>query len=110
MFTSARSNRSLAQLDDGSLPGEAQIKQGFDAAGNQLELQRGQAMTWNVRNELSRVTLVPRVAEADDFECYVYDRPGHRLRKTQISQTSGQTLRQKYVIYRVLRFIVKSAE
>lgn len=92
MFTSARSNRSLAQLDDGSLPGEAQITLGFDAAGNQLELQRGQAMTWNVRNELSRVTLVRRGAEADDFECYVYDQPGHRLRKTQISRASGQTL------------------
>jgi insecticidal toxin complex protein TccC len=92
MFTSARSNRSLAQLDDGSLPGEAQITLGFDAAGNQLELQRGQAMTWNVRNELSRVTLVRRGAEADDCECYVYDQPGHRLRKTQISRASGQTL------------------
>lgn len=92
MFTSARSNRSLAQLDDGSLPGEAQIALGFDAAGNQLELQRGQAMAWNVRNELSRVTLVQRGAEADDCECYVYDQPGHRLRKTQISRASGQTL------------------
>ncbi len=92
MFTSASSNRSLAQLDDGSLPGEAQITLGFDAAGNQLELQRGQAMAWNVRNELSRVTLVRRGAEADDFECYVYDQPGHRLRKTQISRASGQTL------------------
>jgi insecticidal toxin complex protein TccC len=92
MFTSARSNRSLAQLDDGSLPGEAQITLGFDTAGNQLELQRGQAMTWNVRNELRRVTLVQRGAEVDDFECYVYDQPGHRLRKTQISRASGQTL------------------
>ncbi|WP_426620518.1 RHS repeat domain-containing protein [Pseudomonas rustica] len=92
MFTSARSNRSLAQLDDGSLPGESQIALGFDAAGNQLELQRGQAMAWNVRNELSRVTLVQRGTEADDFECYIYDQPGHRLRKTQISRASGQTL------------------
>jgi insecticidal toxin complex protein TccC len=92
MFTSARSNRSLAQLDDGSLPGEAQITLGFDAAGNQLELQRGQPMAWNVRNELSRVTLVQRGAEADDCECYVYDQPGHRLRKTQFSRASGQTL------------------
>ncbi len=92
MFTSARSNRSLAQLDDGSLPGEAQITLGFDAAGNQLELQRGQPMAWNVRKELSRVTLVQRGAEVDDSECYVYDQPGHRLRKTQISRASGQTL------------------
>lgn len=43
MFTSAGSNRSLAQRDDGSLPGEPEIASGFDACGNQLELTRGQA-------------------------------------------------------------------
>lgn len=92
MFTSAYSNRSLAQHADGSLPGESEIALGFDAAGNQLELQRGQAMYWNVRNELSRVVLLKRPNESDDYECYCYDEPGHRLRKTTVSQASGQTL------------------
>ncbi|WP_414879668.1 RHS repeat domain-containing protein, partial [Pseudomonas sp. IT-P100] len=92
MFTSARSNRSLAQRDDGSLPGESQIESGFDACGNQRELQRGQAMTWDIRNQLSRVTLVKRVDEPDDYECYAYDRPGHRLRKVHVSQTHRRTL------------------
>ena len=92
MFTSARSNRSLAQRDDGSLPGEPEIASGFDACGNQLELQRGQAMTWDIRNQLRRVTLVKRVNELDDCECYAYDRPGHRLRKMHVSQTSGRTV------------------
>lgn len=92
MYTSQRSNRSLAQRDDGSLPGESEIALGFDAAGNQLELQRGQAMYWNVRNELSRVVLVKRANESDDYECYGCDEPGHRLRKTTVSQASGQTL------------------
>ncbi|WP_460122844.1 RHS repeat domain-containing protein [Pseudomonas sp. H3_G09] len=92
MFTSAYSNRSLAQHADGSLPGESEIALGFDAAGNQLELQRGQAMYWNVRNELSRVVLVQRPNESDDYECYGYDEPGHRLRKTTVSHASGQTL------------------
>ncbi|WGK90798.1 RHS repeat domain-containing protein [Pseudomonas migulae] len=91
MFTSARSNRSLAQRDDGSLPGESDIDSGFDACGNQLELQRGQAMTWDIRNQLSRVTLVKRDDEPDDYECYAYDRPGHRLRKVHFNQTRGRT-------------------
>jgi insecticidal toxin complex protein TccC len=95
MFTSAYSNRSLAQRDDGSLPGEPQISEGFDRAGNQLELQRGQAMSWDVRNQLRRVTLVQRKDEPNDDEGYVYDRPGHRLRKTRLSQTSGQTLKSE---------------
>ncbi|TMU72209.1 RHS repeat protein [Pseudomonas fluorescens] len=95
MFTSANSNRSLAQRDDGSLPGEPQISEGFDLAGNQLELQRGQAMSWDVRNQLRRVTLVRRQDEPNDDEGYVYDRPGHRLRKTRLSQTSGQTLKSE---------------
>lgn len=95
MFTSAYSNRSLAQRDDGSLPGEPQISEGFDRAGNQLQLQRGQAMNWDVRNQLRRVTLVRRRDEPNDDEGYVYDRPGHRLRKTCLSQTSGQTLKSE---------------
>ena len=93
MFTSAGSNRSLAQRDDGSLPGEPEITSGFDACGNQLELIRGQAMTWDARNQLSRVTLVKREDEPDDYECYAYDRPGHRLRKLHFSQTNRRTLR-----------------
>ncbi|UZE12248.1 RHS repeat domain-containing protein [Pseudomonas sp. B21-053] len=92
MFTSIHSNRSLAQREDGSLPGKSHISLGFDAAGNQLELQRGQAMTWDIRNQLGRVTLVKRESAPDDYQCYVYDRPGHRLQKVSFIQTSGQTL------------------
>jgi insecticidal toxin complex protein TccC len=92
MFTSVSSNRSLAQRDDGSLPSEPNIALGFDACGNQLELQRGLTMVWDIRNQLNRVTLVKRESEPDDYECYVYDRPGHRLRKVHFSQTSRRTL------------------
>jgi hypothetical protein len=93
MFTSALSNRSLAQHDGGSLRGEGEIALGFDACGNQRELQRGQAMDWDLRNQLSRVTLVQRETDPDDYECYRYDRPGHRLRKAGFAQSSGRTLR-----------------
>ncbi|MGE8099569.1 RHS repeat domain-containing protein [Pseudomonas fluorescens] len=93
MFTSGHSNRSLGQRDDGGLPGEAEIARGFDANGNQLELQRGQTMHWDTRNQLSRVTLVKRDDGPDDDECYVCDRPGHRLRKVRLAHTGTRTLR-----------------
>ncbi|VVM79029.1 RHS repeat domain-containing protein [Pseudomonas fluorescens] len=95
MYTSARSNRSLGQRDDGSLPGEPDISSGFDAGGNQKELQRGQSMLWDSRNQLHQVTLVKRETEPDDYECYRYDRPGHRLRKTGFAHSSGRTLRSE---------------
>lgn len=93
MFTSERSNRSLGQRGDGSLPGESEVASGFDACGNQLELQRGQAMVWDIRNQLHQVTLVKRETEPDDYECYRYDHPGRRLRKMGFAQSSGRTLR-----------------
>ncbi|WP_180699376.1 RHS repeat-associated core domain-containing protein [Pseudomonas crudilactis] len=92
MFTSAYSNRSLAQRDDGSLPGETDIVNGFDACGNQLELLRGQGLRWDVRNQLSQATLVSRQAMSDDNECYQYDRLGHRLRKLSFSRASGRAM------------------
>ncbi|MNO91372.1 hypothetical protein D3C76_829130 [compost metagenome] len=95
MFTSTRSNRSLGQRDDGSLPGEPDIASGFDAGGNQKELQRGQSMLWDSRNQLHQVTLVKRETEPDDYECYHYDRPGHRLRKTGHAHSSGRILRSE---------------
>jgi len=93
LFTSVLSNRSLAQHSDGSLPDESEIASRFDACGNQLELQRGQAMSWDIRNQLRRVSLVNRADEPDDYECYFYDRHGHRLRKVHFSQTHRRTLR-----------------
>ncbi|MDF9773956.1 RHS repeat domain-containing protein [Pseudomonas baetica] len=95
MFTSARSNRSLGQRDDGSLPGEPEIAMGFDACGNQQELQRGQAMLWDSRNQLHQVTLVKRETGPDDYEGYRYDRPSHRSRKVGFAHSSGRTLRSE---------------
>ncbi|MCP1420222.1 insecticidal toxin complex protein TccC [Pseudomonas laurylsulfativorans] len=85
MFTSPGSNRSVA--DEGSL------MDGFDANGNQRELLRGQEMSWDIRNQLSRVTMVRREDGADDSECYFYDSPGHRLRKVRLTETSRRSLR-----------------
>ncbi|RON05267.1 hypothetical protein BK659_21885 [Pseudomonas brassicacearum] len=92
MFSSFSSNRSLAQHEDGSLPDEQDILDRFDACGNQRQLQRGQAMRWDARNQLREVTLVERDDGSPDIEQYVYDRPGHRLRKVRLTQAHSRTL------------------
>lgn len=85
MFTSTDSNRSVAQ--------EGNLADGFDSNGNQRELLRGQEMSWGIRNQLSRVTMVRREDGSDDTECYFYDSPGHRLRKVRLTEASRRTLR-----------------
>ncbi|WGK88685.1 RHS repeat domain-containing protein [Pseudomonas migulae] len=87
MFTATGSNRSAA--DKGNLV------DGFDANGNQLELLRGQKMSWDVRNQLSSVTMVKRDDGPDDTECYCYDSPGHRLRKVRLTLAAHRTLRSE---------------
>lgn len=87
MFTAADSNRSSAREED--------LAGGFDANGNQLELQRGQLMSWDGQNQLSRVTQVQREDGLDDSEQYLYQQPGQRLRKVRLSQTRSRTLRSE---------------
>ncbi|WP_053116504.1 RHS repeat-associated core domain-containing protein [Pseudomonas sp. P1.31] len=95
MFTSGNSNRSLGQRNDGSLPGEPEINAGFDKCGNQIELNRGQNMVWNTHNQLHEVALVSRENQQHDFECYRYDRPGHRVRKVSVASVAGRALRSQ---------------
>jgi insecticidal toxin complex protein TccC len=85
MFTSPDSNRSVAE--------QGNLVDGFDANGNQRELLRGQQMSWDIGNQLSRVTMVRREDGPDDSECYFYDSPGHRLRKVRLTETARRTLR-----------------
>ena len=75
MKVAAQSNRSIKDR-----PG-ADLEALFDARGNLLELQPGQGLQWNGRNELTQVTQVARLATADDRERYAYDAEGMRLRK-----------------------------
>lgn len=77
MRVAAHSNRSIK-----GRPG-ADLEALFDARGNMLELQPGQGIRWNGRNELAEVTQVARIDAADDLERYVYDGEGTRLRKTR---------------------------
>ncbi|MCI3946925.1 toxin [Pseudomonas syringae] len=81
------SNRSLP--DDDS---EVDFNANFDANGNLLQLVRGQTMSWNVRNQLERLTTVQRKQEPNDDERYLYDGQGQRCRKITTSRASGRTL------------------
>ncbi|EJM61638.1 C2H2-type zinc finger protein [Pseudomonas sp. GM48] len=81
------SNRSL--LEDDQPP---DFDSRFDSNGNLRCLQRGQAMTWDLRNQLASVSPVPRENEADDTECYLYGGGGKRLRKVRTTLTDARTL------------------
>jgi insecticidal toxin complex protein TccC len=85
MQVAAHSNRSIKER-----PG-ADLEALFDARGNLLELQPGQGLKWNGRNELAQVTQVARSDGTDDLECYVYDYEGMRLRKCRTAATKSNT-------------------
>jgi insecticidal toxin complex protein TccC len=87
MFTGLDSNRSVPRKED--------LSDAFDANGNQLELQRGQRMSWDARNQLSLITMVKREHGADDDERYIYDNPGSRARKVRMLQTGTRSLRSE---------------
>ena len=80
----ATSNRLLSWNKGQSLP---DVAAGFDANGNQQMLSPGQALEWNCRNQLTRVTLVRRDDGRHDIERYGYDSHGQRLRKVQTTYT-----------------------
>ena len=67
------------------------IADAFDANGNVLQLQAGQALNWNLRNPLQEVRPVVRESGLDDSERYVYDASGQRLRKVRTTQAKAVT-------------------
>jgi len=83
----ANSNRSL--LDDDQPP---DFDNHFDRNGNLRFLQRGQVMTWDLRNQLTSVSPVQRENEADDTERYLYGGGGKRLRKVRTALTDARTM------------------
>lgn len=109
MSVSKYSNRCLAALDGESPPDEDAITNGFDAAGNQLHLMRGQVMSWNARNQLHQVTMVVREDGPDDVELYVYGDRSERLRKIRLTQTGSRTLRAEVRYLKELEIHIDSA-
>ncbi|VVN42071.1 RHS repeat-associated core domain-containing protein [Pseudomonas fluorescens] len=83
----SNSNRSLLEDDQ-----PADFASGFDRNGNLRFLQRGQAMSWDVRNQLSSVSPVQRENEDNDTERYLYGGGGKRLRKVRTALTDARTV------------------
>ncbi|WP_338918996.1 RHS repeat-associated core domain-containing protein [Pseudomonas silesiensis] len=92
ILTRARySNRCLPERD-GRPPTEDELAAGFDANGNLRELQPGQTLTWDLRNQLQEVRPVVREQAEDDREFYIYNGGGQRIRKVRSSQTNARTI------------------
>jgi RHS repeat-associated protein len=86
LVAAKHSNRCLPVLD-GVEPGEEDFRRGFDGNGNLLNLQPGQNLSWDLRNQLHEVRPVER-----DSERYVYSADGMRVRKVRLMQTNARTL------------------
>ena len=90
-FVTARtSNRTLLVVND-QPPDEEDIAAAFDANGNLLELQAGQVLSWDRRNQLQHVRPVVRESGNDDSERYLYDASGQRLRKVKTTEAKAVT-------------------
>ena len=90
MITARYSNRSLPILDD-HIPDEEELTAAFDANGNLLQLQPGQGLMWDARNQLQQVTPVEREEAENDDERYVYDGNGERVRKVRTALAANTT-------------------
>ncbi|MBX8571880.1 RHS repeat protein [Pseudomonas cichorii] len=85
LVTARYSNRSLLVEND-QPPSEEDITAAFDPNGNLLQLQAGQTLSWDLRNQLQEVRPVVRESGIDDSERYVYDTSGQRQRKVRTTQ------------------------
>lgn len=80
------SNHGIQQQDGLTA---ADIRSQFDAAGNQQQLQPGQPLQWDARNQLQQVITVKREAgnsPNNDYESYLYGSDGMRIVKHSIQQ------------------------
>ncbi|WP_219637315.1 RHS repeat domain-containing protein [Pseudomonas chlororaphis] len=88
MVVAPTSNRAVQQTL-GVTPSD--VDSFFDACGNLRELNAGQPLVWNSRNQLQRSTQVVRSDPDDDTEQYWYDGQGQRSCKLATTRTSGTT-------------------
>ncbi|MFJ5283819.1 RHS repeat-associated core domain-containing protein [Pseudomonas sp. NPDC088429] len=86
LVAAAQSNRCLPVLN-GLEPNDEDFRKSFDANGNLLNLQPGQVLRWDLRNQLRDVRPV-----ANDREGYVYGADGMRVRKVRSTQNNARTL------------------
>jgi insecticidal toxin complex protein TccC len=89
---STASNRLLSRNKGDSTP---DVTASFDANGNQQALYAGQALEWNIRDQLDSVMLIQRDNGRDDIERYCYDSSGQRVRKIQTTYAAAVTHTRK---------------
>ncbi|WP_374017571.1 RHS repeat-associated core domain-containing protein [Paenibacillus thiaminolyticus] len=89
VYVDKRSNRGIWRQGE-DIP---DVAASFDRAGNQRALFPGRPLEWDTRNQLSRVHMVVREGEDNDWEDYLYDSSGMRIvkRSTRKTQTTTQT-------------------
>lgn len=80
------SNKSLAITDPEHPP---EVESAFDENGNLKMLIPGQAIEWDLRNQLQKVTSLTRRDGNNDDERYVYDGGNQRVRKVRTALTKG---------------------
>ncbi|KVT53811.1 RHS repeat-associated core domain-containing protein [Burkholderia ubonensis] len=92
MVVAPTSNRAVPQ-SDGLTSGD--VNGYFDACGNLNELDSGQSLAWDSRNQLQRTTQIVRHGAEDDHERYWYDSAGQRATKLSFVRTSGTTRNER---------------
>ncbi|WP_309491402.1 RHS repeat-associated core domain-containing protein [Trinickia mobilis] len=92
MLVSPRSNRAVAKRP-GVMPGD--VDGCFDANGNVRELQPGQPLAWDERNQLQRTVQTEHADGPADDERYIYDGGGQRVRKVRSWRAGSQTHREE---------------
>lgn len=70
----------------------------FTIGGQQTQLQKGQRLSWNMRNELQKVVPVRRDGAVDDSESYYYDANSQRTIKNSLQNTNN-SLHQQQRLY-----------
>ncbi|MDR9862528.1 RHS repeat-associated core domain-containing protein [Pseudomonas baetica] len=66
----------------------------FDLHGNQRNIQPGQSLTWNVRDELMRVTLIARGGGRDDAEHYLYSQGARVFKRHETFTATAEHFHQ----------------
>lgn len=84
---SQTSNRAISDESDTTLS----IEDHFDAAGNLLQLEHLENISWNYRNNIASATIVEHNSK-NDAEYYIYDASGQRTRKVKETYNSSGDL------------------
>lgn len=97
LTVSSHSNRAVLKTLAQS---PSEVESLFDAAGNQLQLQPGQNLSWNSRGQLQQVMPVMRDSvSTSDREWYRYNADGQRAIKStyQMQGNSQRQIRKMYL-------------